>query len=143
VDTDDLIETAEKRKIKEIFKQQGEPAFRALEARWARWLERSVRGAVISTGGGFFMAPNLRAIGTVVLLEASLDDILAVIRAHPQAAKKIRKRPLLADMDAAQALYTERLPRYRAVADLVVQVGRGDVAGAAETIITALDLPRR
>jgi shikimate kinase len=142
VDTDDLIESKVKESIKGIFDQQGEDAFRVLERQTARWLERSVRGTIVSTGGGFFKVPNLKGIGTVIFLDASLESILECIHAHPDAEGKIRKRPLLGDMAGARRLYKERLPQYREAADLVVKVKQGDVKGAVEKIITALDLPR-
>ena len=141
VDTDDLIGSMVKKKIKKIFKQQGEAAFRQLERQTASWLETSVRHSIISTGGGFYKVPNLKNIGTVVLLDADLDSIIKVIRAHPKAAQKIKKRPLLGDMKAAQKLFAERRPQYRELADLSVKVKKGNVIQAAEEIIAALDLP--
>ena len=54
LDTDDLIESMENRKIKAIFETDGEAYFRKLERKTAKWLEKNVKNAIISTGGGFF-----------------------------------------------------------------------------------------
>lgn len=122
IDTDDLIESFTKSKIRDIFARQGEVAFRGLERQVAAWLEAQVQQTIVSTGGGFFMVENLRQIGTVVYLHSSLKGILAAINKHPQAAQKIKKRPLLQDKEKAKALYAQRLPLYLQVADYTVDV---------------------
>ena len=104
IDTDDLIESMENRKIKTIFETDGEAYFRELEARVAHWLEKSVKDTLISTGGGFFKVKNLKKIGTVVLLDSPFDAILERIKEHPNANKKLKKRPLLQDLEKARAL---------------------------------------
>lgn len=60
LDTDDIIESMENRSIKKIFAQEGEEYFRTLERKVAQWLQKEVRGTLISTGGGFFKVPNLK-----------------------------------------------------------------------------------
>lgn len=122
VDTDDLIETRVNRKIRDIFAQEGEPFFRQLEHETARWLEYHVTGTVVSTGGGFFKVKNIQRLGTVVYLHSPVGAILKAIKTHPNAKKKIKKRPLLQDMDQARTLFEERLPQYRRVADIEVAV---------------------
>lgn len=122
IDTDDLIESFTKSKIRDIFARQGEPPFRQLEQQVAQWLEHCVQQTIVSTGGGFFMVENLRRIGRVVYLHSSLKGILATMHKHPQAAQKIKKRPLLQDKDKAKALYAQRLPLYRQVADYEIDV---------------------
>lgn len=122
VDTDDLIESMENRTIKKIFSEDGEEHFRALEKKVANWLEKSVKETLISTGGGFYKQKNLKDIGTIVLLDSPFEKIIQRIRSHPNALKKLKKRPLLEDLKKAKALYEERLPQYRAVADIVIDV---------------------
>ncbi len=122
VDTDDLIESMTNKKIKKIFEEEGEKYFRKLEKRVAKWLEKSVKNTLISTGGGFYKVDNLKKIGTIVLLDASFEKILERIQKHPNAAKKLAKRPLLQDLKAAKKLYNERRPEYLDVADIVVNV---------------------
>ena len=122
VDTDDLIESFVKQKIRTIFAQQGEPVFRTVEQQVGLWLETHVQGTIVSTGGGFFMVENLNRIGKVVYLHSSLSGIISTLKQHPKAAGKIKKRPLLQDMDKATALYQARLPLYRQAADYEVSV---------------------
>ena len=85
LDTDDLIESMENRKIKEIFEKDGEAAFRKLEKKTAKWLQKNVQNAVISTGGGFFKTDNLDKIGTVVYLRSSYEGIMARLLTHEKA----------------------------------------------------------
>ncbi len=122
IDTDDLIESMENRKIKAIFVDEGEKYFRKLEKRVAQWLESSVQNTLVSTGGGFYKQENLKKIGTIVLLDSPFDAIIKRIKEHPNAAKKLKKRPLLADLKAAKKLYDERRPEYLKVADIVIDV---------------------
>lgn len=122
IDTDDMIETLENRKIKKIFETEGEAYFRALEKKTAKWLEKSVQNAIISTGGGFYKQPNLQKIGTVVLLESSFDAIYRRILEHPNAKRKLAKRPLFSTPEKARMLYDEREAAYREVADLIIDV---------------------
>lgn len=80
VDTDDLIETMVKMKIRNIFAEHGESYFRELEQRTANWLRHNVKNTIVSTGGGFFKVKKLRKAGKVVYLHSSIDGILQAIR---------------------------------------------------------------
>ena len=133
VDTDDLIETMVNMKIRKIFQEHGEPRFRQLEQQTANWLEYHVNDTIVSTGGGFFKVKNLNRLGRVVYLHSSVEAILEAINNHAKAKKKIKKRPLLKDLDRARDLFNERLPQYREVADHEVLVeGRAIAEIAAE-----------
>lgn len=122
IDTDDLIESIDKRKVKDIFKEEGEGYFRALEKRCAFWLEASVENTIISTGGGFFKQENISKIGTVIYLESSFEGILNRINSAPNAASKLKKRPLLKNLDEAKKLYNERIEAYKKVSDITIVV---------------------
>lgn len=141
LDTDDLIQSLAKMKIRRIFEQHGEPYFRQLEQKVADWLGKNVRNTIVSAGGGFFMVRKLARKGDrVVYLHASLESILASVNGHPQAEKKIKKRPLLGDPAKVCHLYEERLPRYRAAADLELNVEGLGAEEVAEKIIKSLRL---
>ncbi len=132
IDTDDLIESFENRKIKKIFRDDGEAVFRTLEQKTATWLERYVTNTIISTGGGFFVVKNLREIGTVVFLQSAFEPIVDKIMNHPKAKKKIKKRPLFQDTDQAKLLFEKRQPLYASCADITINVeGKSteDIAG--------------
>lgn len=135
LDTDDIIESMENRKIKKIFAEEGEAYFRTLERKVARWLQKNVERTLISTGGGFFKVPNIKKIGTVVLLHAPFETIYNRILEHEDAHKKLRKRPLFQDVERARALYEERLPLYLKVADIVIDVSDKDIEKIAKEII--------
>lgn len=136
IDTDDIIESMENRSIKKIFAKEGEPYFRELERRVAQWLKVSVDDTLISTGGGFYKVPQLKEIGTVVLLDAPFKTIYQRIIDHPNAVKKLKKRPLFQEIDKAQALYNEREPQYKAVADLVIDVSGKDYETIAKEVLS-------
>ncbi len=140
VDCDDLIESFTNKKVKKIFAQDGEPRFRKFERQVAVWLRKEVRNTIISSGGGFFKVPKFKKIGTVVYLHSDFDQIIAAILAHPNVKKKIKKRPLLQDMESARALFEERLPLYRDVADIEVQVGGREVEDIVADIIQHVGL---
>ncbi len=135
LDTDDIIESMENRRIKKIFEEEGEAYFRNLEKSVALWLESSVKNTLISTGGGFYKQENLKQIGKVVLLDSPFPDIIARIKAHPNAVKKLAKRPLLSDLAKAQELYKERTPEYLALADVVVNVTNKSALECAKEIL--------
>ncbi|MBN2007071.1 MAG: shikimate kinase, partial [Anaerolineae bacterium] len=79
VDMDDVIVACAGKPIPRIFAEDGEPAFRALEA--AVCAELSAQdGLVVATGGGALLTPANRAAmqrsGVVICLDASPDEIL-------------------------------------------------------------------
>ena len=135
IDTDDLIESMENRKIKKIFEIEGEPYFRALEKKTALWLENSVNNTIISTGGGFYKQENINKIGKVVYLKSSFQGILDRINNAPNAANKLKKRPLLQNMEEAIKLYNSRAKEYEKVAKIIVDVERKDLKDIVKEIL--------
>lgn len=91
VDTDKVIEQKYKRKIKDIFAQEGEAAFRAMESEVIRELSGRT-SLVISTGGGVAAKKDdmefLRSTGIVISLMALPETIYK--------RTNNSKRPLLA-----------------------------------------------
>ena len=135
IDTDDLIESMENRKIKKIFEVEGEPYFRALEKKAAAWLEKSVFDTIISTGGGFYKQENINKIGKVVYLKSSFQGILDRINNAPNAANKLKKRPLLQNIEEAKKLYDSRAKEYEKVAKIVVDVENKDIKDIVKEIL--------
>jgi shikimate kinase len=119
IDADVEIEKAAGMTIAEIFTSQGEPYFRAGEARViARLLDGGPQ--VLATGGGAFMNPEtratIRARGISVWLRATLEVLSRRI-------KRRGDRPLLKNSDPAETLrrlIDERYPVY-AEADFTVE----------------------
>lgn len=135
IDTDDLIESMDNRKVKKIFQEDGEAYFRALEKRCAKWLEKNVDDTIISTGGGFFKQENIHKIGKVIYLESSFEGILNRIHTAPNAKAKLKKRPLLKDLKVAKKLYNERIKDYKKVSDLTICVENRDMKDIIKDIL--------
>lgn len=141
VDTDDLIESLTKKKIRKIFADQGEALFRKMEQQAADWLRRSVSNTIVSTGGGFFMVKKIHKLGRIFYLHSSIEGIVASIESHPNAAGKIKKRPLLQDLEAAKKLYRQRLPLYRRAADHEINVEGKESKKIAKEIAALMKRP--
>lgn len=124
LDTDDMIESLENRKIKDIFAKEGENYFRDLEQKCATWLQNSVDNSIISTGGGFFKVNNLNKIGKVVYLKADFDWIYDRVTKAKNAKKKLKKRPLFNSYKDTKALFDSRKKEYEKKADLIVEVDK-------------------
>lgn len=79
VDTDELVEKLAGATIADIFAEQGEEHFRALERKVVESL-LPAHGAVIACGGGLVVPPGMaelvRSKGVVITLFASVDTIL-------------------------------------------------------------------
>ena len=135
VDTDDIIESMQNKKIKTVFEENGEEYFRNLEEKVAKWLEGSVKNTLISTGGGFYKQENIKKIGIIVFLDSPFDMIIKRIKAHPNAIKKLKKRPLLTDLIKAKELYDERRPEYLSLADIVIDVTNKSTENCANEIL--------
>lgn len=122
IDTDDLIESKEKKEVKKIFAKKGEAYFRAQEQETANWIEKCVTGTFISCGGGFYKVDNLKKLGTVVLLDASFEWIHNRLKTAKNAENKLAKRPLFSQEKEARKLYEEREKAYKKLADVVIDV---------------------
>ena len=124
IDTDDLIESKEKKEVKAIFAQKGEKYFRALEQETADWIEAHVTGTLISCGGGFYHVDNLKKLGTVVLLDAPFDWIHNRLKSAKNSEAKLAKRPLFSEPKKAKKLYKDRQKAYKKAADIIVDVSQ-------------------
>jgi shikimate kinase len=116
VDTDALIVARDGRAIPDIFRQDGEAAFRQLETAVAQELAAQ-SNLVIATGGGLLLDPqNVTALsgnGCIFCLVASPAEILRRVGAGsgrpllqgPDPAATIRQ--LLADREVAYGRFTQ------------------------------------
>jgi shikimate kinase len=133
-DIDARIEQAERRDIPAIFRDSGEPYFRARE-REALIDLLPERGAVIASGGGTFADASNRELmlrdGGVVWLDVPFEIIL-------KRVPRDGRRPLAADRLGMEQLYNQRLAAYRQ-AHLRVDAGRGSVEELVEHIVEWLD----
>lgn len=134
IDTDDLIESKENQRIKDIFEEKGEKYFRALEQECADWIESSVDNSLISCGGGFFNVDNLKSLGTVVLLDASYDWIYNRLSTADNAKAKLKKRPLFSEPKKAKKLHKEREKAYKKIANHIIDVEKLDMKAIVKEI---------
>jgi shikimate kinase len=133
-DIDEHIERRERRDIASIFRQQGEPYFRAVER--AALIELlPLRGAVVASGGGTFVDPGNRELmlrdGMVIWLDVPFATVLDRVPLDG-------RRPLAADRHALEELYNQRLAAYR-LAHVRVDASRGPVDLLVDQIVDGLE----
>lgn len=118
LDLDDLIVKKAGKSIPDIFAQDGEPAFRQLEARLLRQTVEKYgeSTAVLSLGGGAILAPASATLvhekTVCIYLRATLDTLLS------RLAGESAGRPL-ADASLAERL-AAREPLYEKTAHVVI-----------------------
>lgn len=138
-DTDAIIEEAAGTTISEIFRIQGEHAFRRLETRTLTILSDTDSDPTIySTGGGIVLRPVnrplLHQLGTVVWLRIQPETVIARLGGD-------NTRPLLAGPDRDQKvrdLIDARREAYASSADMVVDVDGRSPQEIAEEILSRL-----
>jgi shikimate kinase len=131
LDTDEVVEREVGKAVAEIFVDDGEAAFRALER---KAVETSLRDhdGVLALGGGAVLDPDTRALlqgHRVVFLRVGLSD----------AAKRVGlgvSRPLLLGnvRGRIKLLLDERAPIYEAVAEHVVDTDGRTAAEVADEV---------
>ena len=136
LDTDSEIEAAAGKPVGDIFIDDGEPAFRALERQTVASALASHPG-VLALGGGAVLDPGTRRLlagQPVVYLETGFAAV----------AKRVgmdRARPLLLGNPRAQlkALLEQRLPIYQGLARITVGTDSRSAAEVADEIARLLD----
>lgn len=136
-DTDKWIEEKHG-KIKDIFKEKGEPYFRILETNTIMHFIDHVKDTVISVGGGLPITEGngelLRELGTVIYLKASQDTLY-------NRLKNDKSRPLLAagtkaeKKDKLERLYSYRAPIYETISHITVTVDNRTISQIADEIV--------
>ncbi|MDQ4108446.1 MAG: shikimate kinase [Actinomycetota bacterium] len=133
LDLDSEIEREAGAAVADIFRDEGEAAFRALEA--AALVKASMQDpAVIACGGGVVLEPanriTLRNTGVAVYLDVPVHEL----RHRVQPASD---RPLIRQEGDLERLLASRGPLYREFAAHVVD-GSGDPGVVAEAIVEEL-----
>ena len=130
VDSDHEIERLQGKTIPDIFAQDGEPAFRAMERAFIEGGHPAER-TVVSCGGGLVVQPGMLAMlksrGVVVCLHASVETILA------RTARQ-QNRPLLVAANPEErirTLFAQREPIYKQSGTVILTDSRPlmDIAG--------------
>ena len=141
VDTDEVIENRAHKRIADIFEQDGEPAFRDLEAQVVTELAGG-HDQMISTGGGLPTVQSnldsLKSHALVVCLWASAEQIF-------ERVKNQSHRPLLNTPDPMaqiRELLERRTPYYKQADVLVGTEGR-PVREVAQQVATQFHIARK
>ena len=140
-DTDHLIEEQEGKTVSQIFLDQGEDAFRAIEKRVLRE-ELLTDGTVLSLGGGAPISIDaqsaLRAISShIIFLDISLSTVAPRIGFN-------RDRPLLLNNPRGQwqTLMEARRPIYEAIADATINVDDKSEEEIVTIVLSSLEEAR-
>ena len=116
VDMDAEIEARAGKSISRIFAEDGEAAFREMEAVLCRELSTR-QGLVIATGGGTLVNPLNRALmmrsGVVICLTCDVDEILRRISRSGNSDRPLLNVP--APRDEIEQLLEVRRPAYQAI----------------------------
>lgn len=135
IDMDDGIERMVGRPITDIFADEGEAAFRSYEHEYLLGLADE-RPSIVSCGGGVVVTEPCRELlprlGCVVFLEVGADEALARIGSSSS-------RPLLKGAAEMRVLLEERLPWYRAVADMTIDTSGKEPGRIASELKAALE----
>jgi shikimate kinase len=141
LDTDTLIEKKVGKKIKDIFLQEGEKAFRAYETDLCRNLGE-MQNKVVCSGGGIILIPEnvnlLKKAGKLIYLKATAETVFRRVVDYTS-------RPLLdyADpeqrMAAIKKIMTERDSKYASSADATVDTNDDDEEKNVKKIMKTLE----
>lgn len=125
-DSDDLIVEAAGKPISDIFRDEGETAFRDLESRVISEQLAQKNSLVIATGGGAILRDEnvnaLRRNGRLYFLDRPLKELLPT-----------EDRPLATTAEKIRLLYEQRYSRYCSVSDVRIDV-QDEAEGIAEQI---------
>lgn len=124
VDADEALEAITDRTVAEVFAEDGERGFRAIEADVLEELLEHHEPAVIASGGGVVLnGENRHRLRQANVTTVWLDASPAFLASRAQAKAH---RPLLAGPESPRAilerLHAERAELYREVADVVIDV---------------------
>lgn len=138
VELDEMVERKAGKPITDIFKSEGEQAFRRMESEAVAEASQKEK-TVISCGGGTVLDPlNIEALKTnavVVYLQAGADDVLQRVK------DSVHIRPLLARTDPSRTvaeLLKTRRPLYEKAADLVVDTSGLSVDEVVDRLVAGL-----
>jgi shikimate kinase len=144
-DADALIEARAGKSIKQIFAEDGEPAFRDLEAQVVAELAAAEQ-TVLALGGGAVVREQNRAAlagrGKVAWLMASPETLWRRIEADSLTASRRPNLSAMGGINEIIATLDARRDLYRACADLEVDTEGKTPAQVADAILEGLGLAR-
>lgn len=142
LDMDSVIEEQIGKPIADIFRDEGEAHFRALETALLRYLESEegchfCRNSIISTGGGVVIRPEnreiLRRLGFTVWLSVDVNILIS-------RTMRNNNRPLLRRPDREEVLnllLEQRSPMYEETAHLKLDSSHLDIPAVVQEVYNA------
>ncbi len=137
VDLDRTLVKQAGREIPEIFAESGEDHFRDLEHQTLLDALRGHPRIVVACGGGVVVRPDNRALLREVATVFLSEDTQVLYDRTRGAGRPLRA----ASREDFERRYFERLPLYREVADIEIEVGGRPPAAVAEEVIRCLPKP--
>ena len=134
VDLDRTIVKMAGKEIPEIFAEQGEDLFRDLEHQALREALDGQSPCIVACGGGVVVRPENRALLQEVTTVFLREDISVLYGRTRGPGRPLRA----ASREEFEARYAERLPYYREVADIEVEVDGRTPAGVVEEVLGCL-----
>lgn len=128
IDMDAYIEAEEGKRIKDIFRKQGEEAFRDMETKALKKILSSSTSLVLATGGGVITRDKnkelLRKSDFIIYLRTKIETV-------KERLKDDKNRPLLLGEDKEDkitSLYNGRMEQYSELSTHVVDTDSLDIA---------------
>ena len=117
LDTDELIETGESKRLAEIIAEHTAEGFRTIESSYVQSIQSA--GSVISTGGSVCYSPqamqHLNTLGTIVWLDVSPDVL------EQRFSDAFERGVLIEPGTSLSDLYHSRFPLYEKYAQLKIE----------------------
>lgn len=139
LDSDLLIQKAEKRRLSRIIEEEGVEGFMAIENRVNASID--VTDTVIATGGSVVYCEeamqHLKSVGKVVYLKLSLESL------SKRLGNLKGRGVLLKDGQTLDDLYRERIPLYEKYADIVVDEEGKDLEASLQAVLEILEAQKR
>lgn len=136
LDLDTYIERACGKKIREVFADEGEEAFRRMEVHALGEVAAMASPMLVSCGGGIITTEAartaLKELGFTVLLKVDADEAASRI-------SDTSTRPLFQDLESARALCDARAPLYEQAAAVTIDTSGKDVYHIARELRRVLE----
>ena len=131
IDSDLLIQKAEKKLLKEIIAREGQEGFLKIENRVNASIE--TEKSVIATGGSVvYCQEHLKEIGTVIYLQLDYPIL------RRRLGNLIGRGVVLKEGQTLKDLYEERVPLYEKYADYIIDEKKTNAEGTLQKILEIL-----
>lgn len=135
IDSDLLIQKAEKKLLKEIIAREGQEGFLKIENRVNASIE--TEKSVIATGGSVVYCQeameHLKEIGTVIYLQLDYPIL------RRRLGNLIGRGVVLKEGQTLKDLYQERVPLYEKYADYIIDEKKTNAEGTLQKILEILN----